>query len=169
MNLVKFKWKWGEDDLPIVDQYTYLGVDISKDCSWDAHIAKVIGTGKSQLGKTDAILTESHIYSRIKICILMIVIVPKLEYAAGVWEGNAKFVKQLKTVQMTAAKKILRCSSTTSNTVLRAELGMYPLETNGDVRKLKWQRTGRDMPEKRLQAIAGRAVWEKITKGRELE
>ena len=31
-----------KDDLPIVDQYTYLGVEISKDCSWDAHIAKVI-------------------------------------------------------------------------------------------------------------------------------
>ena len=39
-----------------------------------------------------------------------------------------------------AAKKTLRCSSTTSNTaVLRAELGMYPLETNRDVRNLKWQ------------------------------
>ena len=28
-----FKGKWGEDDLPVVDQYnTYLGVEISKDC-----------------------------------------------------------------------------------------------------------------------------------------
>ena len=32
-----FEWKWGEDELPIVDQYTYLGVEISKDSSWDAH------------------------------------------------------------------------------------------------------------------------------------
>ena len=35
------------------------------------------------------------------------------------------------------AKKKLECSSTTSNAVLRAELVMYPLETNRDVRKLK--------------------------------
>ena len=27
---VTFKWKWGEDELPIADQYTYLGVEISK-------------------------------------------------------------------------------------------------------------------------------------------
>ena len=47
MNPVNFIWKWGEDKLPIVDQYTYLGVEISKDCSWDAHIAKVIGKGNS--------------------------------------------------------------------------------------------------------------------------
>ena len=67
---------------------------------------------------------------------MMNVIVPKLEYAGVVWEGNAKLVKQLETVQMTAAIKVplTGCSNTTSNTVLRAELGMYPLETNRDVR-----------------------------------
>ena len=32
-NPVTFKWKWGEVELPIVDQYTCLGVEISKDCS----------------------------------------------------------------------------------------------------------------------------------------
>ena len=30
---------------------------------------------------------------------------PKLEYAGETWEGNAKFVKQLERVQMTAVKK----------------------------------------------------------------
>ena len=38
---------------------------------------------------------------------MMNVNVTTLEYAGEVWEGNAKFVKQLKTVQMTAAKNIL--------------------------------------------------------------
>ena len=56
----------------------------------------------------------------------MNVIETKAEYAGQVWEGNAKFVKQVETAQMTAAKKVLGCSSTTSNTVLRAELGMHP-------------------------------------------
>ena len=42
-------------------------------------------------------------------CNLMNVIVPKLEYAQKVWEGNAKLAKQLETVQMTAAKKVLGC------------------------------------------------------------
>ena len=36
----KFSWKWGEEEVPVVDQYTYLGVDISKYCSRDAHTAK---------------------------------------------------------------------------------------------------------------------------------
>ena len=75
----------------------------------------------------DTIGADPHLDTRNKICILMNVIVPKLGYAGEVWEGNAKFVKQSNTVQMSAAKNILRCSSTTSNT---AELGMYPLKTN---------------------------------------
>ena len=45
VNPVTHEWKRGEGDLPIVHQYTYLGVEISKDCSWGAHIAKVIGKG----------------------------------------------------------------------------------------------------------------------------
>ena len=46
INTVTFNWKWGEDDLPIVDRYTYLGVEISKNCSWDTQIAKVMEMGK---------------------------------------------------------------------------------------------------------------------------
>ena len=114
----------------------------------------------------DAILTDSHLDTRIKRCILMNVIVPKLEHAGEVWEGNAKFVKQLETVQMTAAKKILGCSRTASNTVITAELGMHPLKTNRDVRKLKWQYKVKNMPEKRLPAMIDRAVREKITEER---
>ena len=52
--------------------------------------------------------------------------VPKLEYGGEVvWEGDAKLVQQLERVQVTAAKKKLRCSSATSNTVSRAALGTY--------------------------------------------
>ena len=58
----------------------------------------------------------------------MKVVVPKLE-CADVWEGNAKLVNKLETVAMTAAKKILGCSKTASNTALRAELGMYSFKT----------------------------------------
>ena len=110
----------------------------------------------------DAILTDSHLdtVDRIKICIIMNVIVPKIKYAGEACEGNAKLVRQLETV-LTAAIKALRCSSTTSTTaVLREELGVYPRSTNRDVRKLKW-RNNVSNKKRRLQAKADRAVWEK--------
>ena len=61
-----------------------------KDCSWDAHIANVVWTGKSHVRKMDAILTDSHLDPRSKyfeVCNLINVIVPKREYAE-VWEWN---------------------------------------------------------------------------------
>ncbi|CAB1099601.1 unnamed protein product [Ectocarpus sp. CCAP 1310/34] len=146
--------------------YTYLGVEISKECSWDAHIAKLIGKGKAQIGKMDEILTDPHLDTRIKRCVLLNVIVPKLEYAGEVWEGNEKAVKQLETVQMAAAKKILGCSSTTSNTVLRAELGMYSLKTKRDMQKLNWQYKVSRMSDDRLPAMVDKAAWGKATPGK---
>ena len=44
-----------------------------------------------------AILTDSHLDTRNKLCIMIDVIVPKLEYAGEVREWNAKSVKQLDT------------------------------------------------------------------------
>ena len=107
----------------------------------------------------DAILTDSHLDTRTERCITMnvILIVPKLVYAGAVYEGIVKIVKRLETEQVTAAKIIPRGSSTTSNTVLRAELEMYPLETNRDTRKLKWLYKVRRMPKKRFPAIVDRA------------
>ena len=86
VNPVNFGWKRGEDEVLMVDRYTYLGVETSNDCSWDTHIAKVIGKGKTHVGKTDAMLTDSHLDTRIKRCILVNVRVPSLEHAAGIWK-----------------------------------------------------------------------------------
>ena len=53
-NPVGFKWKWGEEELPFVNQYTYLGVKIiHKNGSWGAHIIKVIEKSKAQIDRQD--------------------------------------------------------------------------------------------------------------------
>ena len=60
---------------------------------------------------------------------------------------------QLESVQVTAATIVLGCSSTTSITVLRAKLGLYPLKTRRDERKLKWQYKVRSMSKTRLPPL----------------
>ena len=55
----------------------------------------------------------------------MNVISPKVDTR----EGNAEFGKQMESVHMSAGNTMLRCSRTTSSALLRAELGMYPLDT----------------------------------------
>ena len=53
---------------------------------------------------------------------------------------------------MKAAKRILGCSSTTNNTALKAELGMYPHKRNKDVSKLKWPYKKKNMLEKEVDS-----------------
>ena len=65
------------NDLPIVDQHTYLGVETSKGCSWDT------GKGKAHVGQMDAILTDSRLGTRSKRCILMNVTVLELRRGMG--------------------------------------------------------------------------------------
>ena len=52
----------------------------------------MIGKDKVHVGEMDAILTDSHVDTKFKRCILMYVIVPK-PGCAEVWEENAKLVK----------------------------------------------------------------------------
>ena len=68
-------------------------------------------------------------------------IVPKLEHAGQVREGSAKFAKQLEAAQMTAAKQLLGCSSTTSGSI-KSRTANAPKKTKREVRKFKWQYIG---------------------------
>ena len=56
-----------------------------------------MGKGIARASEMGAILTDSHLDTRNKLCILIDVIVPKLEYAGELREGKAKSVKQLGT------------------------------------------------------------------------
>lgn len=72
--------------------------------SWGVHIDGVGGNGKAKIGKMDAIVRHSHPGTRIKRCVLIMVIVPEPQHAE-VWEGSAVFVTWLEAARMTAAKK----------------------------------------------------------------
>ena len=49
-----------------------LGIDIVKFCCWDAPVAKTVGKGKSHGGKMDAILAVFHLYSKLKLSIMLL-------------------------------------------------------------------------------------------------
>ncbi|CAB1104848.1 unnamed protein product [Ectocarpus sp. CCAP 1310/34] len=62
---VGHRWKWGIKEIAVVDQYTYLGVEIAKDCSWNAHMSKVAEKGKARAGKLHPILANRHLDTRV--------------------------------------------------------------------------------------------------------
>lgn len=46
-NQVEFKCKRVEEELPFVDQCSYIGVEILNNCSWNARIGKVVEKGEA--------------------------------------------------------------------------------------------------------------------------
>ena len=41
--LVEGSWNWGEQALPRLSKYTYLGVDFTSNGAWDEHVKRVAG------------------------------------------------------------------------------------------------------------------------------
>ncbi|CAB1101144.1 unnamed protein product [Ectocarpus sp. CCAP 1310/34] len=162
---VEYRWKWGVKEIAVVDQYTYLGVEIAKDYSWNAHTSKVAEKGKARAGKLHPILANPHLNTRIKLTVLKSVIVPPLEYAGEVWEGNKKVKKELEGAKMKAAKIILGCSKGKSNAAVRA--GIQSLPSGRDARKLTWQYRMCGMGEERLPRIVWEANWANNKRGRQ--
>lgn len=66
---------------------------------------RVSEKGKVWIGKMDVIFMDLILGTRIDGLIMMNVIVSRLEYAEGVWGGNAKLVNKLETVWMTVAQE----------------------------------------------------------------
>ena len=42
-------WKWGEQDLPRVSKYTYLGTDCAESGARDMHMKNVVASGKTKV------------------------------------------------------------------------------------------------------------------------
>lgn len=61
-------------------------------------------------------------------------------------------------------RKYVNARKTMSYVISRAKLGKDPLETNGDVRKLKLQCNVRNIPRDELPTMVGDAVWNKVTR-----
>ena len=73
--------------VPIVSNYTYLGVDFSYNGAWDTHIKKLIQNGK-QVNQLNSIISNRYINLSAHRMLLLSVLRPSLEYGSEVWEGN---------------------------------------------------------------------------------
>ena len=77
----------GEIDIPEVVSYCYLGIEFTKNGSWDSHVQKVINNGKKKLNQLHSFLSNRNI-STVAIRIIISVLRPTLEYSSEVWACN---------------------------------------------------------------------------------
>ena len=49
--LVEGSWNWGEQALPRLSKYTYLGVDFTSNDAWDKHVKRVLQNGRKKVSQ----------------------------------------------------------------------------------------------------------------------
>ena len=164
---VSGKWVWGEESLPVLKSYCYLGVEFSSDGSWDRHIKSLLIRNRQKLGGLYRVLHNFALDLKTRRHIFMAVLRPSLEYGCEVWNTNKCQAKALESIQLRACKYILGCSVTTCDEPVRADLGLESLKCRRDFRKLRWYRKIMCMNNKRLPIKLLSNEWEIVRcKGR---
>ncbi len=74
---------WGDQELPIVEEYTHLGVLVSSDGSQDAHFQIIIKQGNARVAAMKPLLRDAHLTMRIKCLLMFTALRPCLEFASG--------------------------------------------------------------------------------------
>ena len=70
--------------------------------------------------------------------LLLSVLRPSLEYGSEVRERNKSQVTSLESIMLGGAKRVLGCSSKTSNEAIQGDMGLEFLQCRCDKRKLSW-------------------------------
>ena len=156
---VKGKWNWGDHVLPIVSSYTYLGVDFSYNGAWDTHIKKLIQNGKRKVNQLNNIISNRYINLSARRMLLLSVLRPSLEYGSEVWEGNKSQAASLESIMLGGAKRVLGCSSKTSNEAIWGDMGLEFLQGRRDKRKLSWWYKVVNMPLSRYPKQLFQEEW----------
>ena len=63
--------------------------------------------------------------------LLLSVSCPSLEYGSEVWEGNKSQTTSLKSIMLGGAKRVLGCSSKSSNEAIWGDMGLKFLQGQG--------------------------------------
>ena len=134
---VEGDWKWGENSLPKVCKYTYLGIDFQCNGAWDAHIKRVVENGRKKVNQLHSVISNRGVNLSARRLLLLSVVRPTLEYGSEVWEGNKSQTAALESVMLGGAKRILGCSSKTCNEAVRGDMGLETLQGRRDKSKLK--------------------------------
>ena len=133
------KVHFGTSELPVLDAYRYLGVVFSKDCKWDSHIASVIDKAVTSVNMLSDFFGNRRVKFGVKRAMLLALIRPGVEYASEVWWASSHQAASLESkIQIEVLKRSLHCKPNICHEILRAEVGIRPLSSWLDQRKVEW-------------------------------
>ena len=100
----------------------------------------MIQNGKQKVNQLTSIISNRYINISSRRMLLLSVLCPSLEYDSEAWEGNKSQIASLESIMLGGAKRVLGCSSKTSNEAVLGDMGLEFLKGRrvGDNRKLSW-------------------------------
>ena len=113
-------------------------IDFSYNGAWDTHIKKLIQNGKQKVNQLNSIISNRYINLSARRMLLLSVLRPSLKYGSEVLEGNKSQAASLESIMLGGAKRVLGCSSKTSNEAIWGDMGLEFLQGRHDKRKLSW-------------------------------
>ena len=116
-----------------------VGVVFSKDCKWDSHIASVIDKAVTSVNMLSDFFGNRRVKFGVKRAMLLALIRPGVEYASEVWWASSHQAASLESkIQIEVLKRSLHCKQNICHEILRAEVGIRPLSSWLDQRKVEW-------------------------------
>lgn len=123
-------WPLQGGNIPVVDQYKYLGVMINKDLDFTVHVAYRAEQGRKALFAARDLLANPAVPLGIKRSVYLTGVRPALVYGAELLGGmNRDLFKPLQEVQTTAVRWMvgLGAKPATHGALLQAEMGIPPI------------------------------------------
>jgi hypothetical protein len=150
---------WGTEPLPVVKRYKYLGVMLSSDCSWDAHVEYLCDKTRKVAYALGSVLHNRRMSAGARRLVLLAVLRPVVEHGSPVWVPTPADMQRLEQVQVRVLRRIVSLNSHVPDDVLRMELGCRPYASWMDQRKLEYAFRLQRMSDDRLPRHVSEAAW----------
>ncbi|KAF8059645.1 hypothetical protein HT031_005053 [Scenedesmus sp. PABB004] len=155
------QWWWGTAGgmaIPAVRTYTYLGVVLTDDASWGAHLEHRLRQAGRAARAQQGVLRDPRLPLSVRRLALTAVVQPCVTYAAQVWSRDtAAQRRQLDSWQTQTVAWALGCPPNATQVCLQQELGVVPLHVTCAAAALRYWHRLRHLPADRLVVRALRA------------
>ena len=128
---VKCQCKWGEQDLPVVSSYRYLGIDFASNGAWDVHVKNVCVNGKRKVNQLHSVLSNRDVNLSARRLLLLSVVRPSTEYGSEIWDCNKTQAASLESIMLGGAVPLRLVTRQFEG------YGVGPLKSRRDRAKLK--------------------------------
>lgn len=127
----------GTEEVPRVEMYTYLGVQIAKDLGREAMISNNVAKGRKALNSLTKFLGRKLYPSHLKVLLVKARLIPILTYGGEIWGMNTQIASKAQKVCDDALRMIVRGGKSTGLKRLRDELGIATIASIAATRRLR--------------------------------